>query len=299
MWHKIALLGSPGTAKSTMGLSYPGVEQHVWGSSEETTSQNFVGREDILKPLKLDWFEMLKPEERAKFTDERVTELDIAQLSKLGRARNVSRYRRYLYQLKQDLIEKRRPELQSIFLDNLTPFAQEFEDYIETVWMKDFITKDGNFDTISYYKRYSSELTDFIRLFMSMPCHTILSCHISMSLSEEVQANTKFLAASKEAPAKKEWQPLLTGKVRYVLAGIPDWVFFLKTEENPGQPTRYVAKLEADENSVGMAKPRIQPFINPRKLEFSKNNFYAEFDAALTSYLKTGQAVGIVKGGKG
>jgi len=72
MFHRVALLGSPGTGKSTAGLSYPGVEQHVWGSSEEDTAQSFIGREDILPAVKPDWFDVLTDEERAKFTDEKV-----------------------------------------------------------------------------------------------------------------------------------------------------------------------------------------------------------------------------------
>lgn len=290
LWHRVAFLGSPGTGKSTMGLSYPGVLQIVSGSSEETTALNFVGRTDILPPMKLDWFDTLKPEERGKFTADTVSELEVAELSKVGRARNVTRTRRALYQLKQELIEGKRPEVQSVFLDNLTPFAQEFEDYVEKVWAKDFQTKDGNFDTIAYYKRYSSELADFLRLFNSLPCHTLLSCHVAMNLSEEAQANTKFLAAEK-APARKEWQPLLTGKVRHVLAGIPDWCLFLSAEESPGQPTKYVAKIEADENNVGVAKPRIQPFENPRRIFFPKNRFYEVFNAAVEEYIKTGKQV--------
>ena len=290
MWHKLAVLGSPGTGKSTLGLSYPGVEQHCWGSSEDTTALNFVGRTDILPPVKFDWYETLTAEERAKFADEKVSELDVALLTKKGRAKNVARYRRYLYSLKDALLKKARPELQAVFLDNLTPFANEFEDYVEMVWAKDFVTKDGNFDTIGYYKRFSSELTDFLRLFMSLPCHTILSCHVAMLASEEASANVKFLEAAKVS-VKKEWQPMLTGKIRNVLAGIPDWVFFLKVEEQPGQATKYVAKLEADEQNVGVAKPRIQPFQNPRQLHFPRNQFYATFNGALEEYLKTGVPV--------
>ena len=291
MFHKVAFLGSPGTGKSTMGLSYPGIQHHCWGSSEETTALNFVGRTDILPPLKYDWYETLKPEEKAKFTEEKTTELEIAQLTKLGRARNVARYRRYLYGLKDALVAKTRPELLTIFLDNLTPFAQEFEDYVEVVWSRDFQTKDGNFDTISYYKRYSSELTDFLRLFMSLPCHTLLSCHVAMIAPGEVQANVQFLQAAKATGMRKEWQPMLTGKVRNVLAGLPDWCFFLSIQEQPGLPTKYLAKLEADEANVGIAKSRIQPFVNPRQLTFPKNAFYHTFNAALEAYQKTGKPV--------
>lgn len=284
--HKIGLLGSPGAGKTTMGLSYPGVEQHCWGSSEEMTALNFSGRTDILKPVKLDWYDTFTDAEKVKFTDEKTTELEISQLTKQGRARNVRRYRQYLYRLKDEVKAGKRPELKSIFLDNLTPFMLEFEDYVEVVFAKDFITKDGNFDTISFYKRLNNEAQDFIRLFMSIECHTILSCHISMVASEEVAANTQFMQAAKMGGVKKEWQPNLTGKVRFVIAGIPDWVFFLKVEENPGQASKYIAKLEADESNVGVAKSRFQPFQNPRRIEVRKNMFYQDFCEAIDKKLK-------------
>ena len=294
MWHKVAVIGLPGSAKSTMGLSYPGVEQHCWGSDEDTTARNFTHRTDILPPVKLEWFDTLKPEEQAKFTNEAVTELEVAQLTKLGRARNVSRYRRLLYARKQALREGTMDAgpFQSIFLDNATPFAQEFEDYVEVVWGKDFVTKEGNFDTIAYYKRFGQEFTDFLRLFMSLPCHTIISCHVGMMAPEEVAANTPFLQAAKMGGVRKEWNPLLTGKAaRNAIAGVPSWTFFLRTQEAPGQATRYVAKLEADDAIVGMAKPRIQPYKNPREILYTKNRFYEEFNGALESFLSTGKPV--------
>lgn len=291
MLHKIALLGSPGTGKSTMGLSYPGVEQHCWGSSEDTTAANFVGRTDILPAIRYDWYDTLTPEEQAKLSDEKVNELEIALLTKKARAKNVARYRRYLYSLKAAKLSEARPELQSILLDNFTPFSQEFEDYVEVVWGKEFLTKEGNFDTIAYYKRFASELSDFLRLFMSINCHTIITCHVAMLASEEVAANTSFMTAAKTGGIRKEWQPMITGKARNILSAIPDWAFFLKVEESPGLPTKYVAKLESDEANVGVAKPRIQPFANPRRIEFPKNRFYEVFSEALETYAKTGIAV--------
>src|SRR3990167_7781393 len=291
MWYKIAFLGSPGTGKSTMGLSAPGVEHHVFGSSEETTALNFQGRTDLLPPVKLDWYETLKPEERAKFIDEKPNELEIAKLTKVGRARNVARYRRYLYQVKNALLEKTRPELQALFLDNFAPFAVEFEDYVETVWERDFITKDGNFDTIAYYKRYSAEVMDFLRLFMGLPCHTMISCHVAMTAGEEVAANTQFLQGAKRGGVKKEWMPLIPGRARFMLAAIPDWVFFCKMEEAPGQPTKYVCKLEADESNVGVAKPRVQPYVNPRRILYTRNQFFSEFQQDIETFLKTGKPV--------
>ena len=297
MWHKTAFLGNPGSGKTTMGLSYPGVEHHVFGSSEDTTAANFVGRTDILPPVRLDWYDTLSDADKAKFTDEKANELDIAKLTKLARAKNIARYRRYLYQIKNDLLAKKRPELQTLFLDNLTPFSQEFEDYVDVVWEKEFITDKGEYNSIAFYKRFTSELTDFLRLFMSLPCHTLLSCHVGMSLSEELSATTSFLSKdAAEVKRQKEWQPMLTGRVKYMLAGIPDWVFFLQTVDTPGKPTKHIAKLETGEALIGVAKPRIQPFSNPRSLEFGRTTFYTQFNDALTSYLATGQLVTL--GGK-
>src|SRR3990167_11094109 len=116
MFHRTALLAQPGGGKSTCGLSYPGVEQHVFGSSEEDTALNFPHRKDILTPIKMDWFECLNDAEKAKFSDEKVSETEVAQLTKTARAKNIAKYRRYLYQLKNDLGQGKRPEVKTVFL---------------------------------------------------------------------------------------------------------------------------------------------------------------------------------------
>ena len=72
MSYHIGLMSCPGGGKSTMGLSAPGVEQHVFGSSEELTSENFPERKksgDILPIVKPDWMDYLKLEERVKLLD--------------------------------------------------------------------------------------------------------------------------------------------------------------------------------------------------------------------------------------
>lgn len=287
--HKIAFVGQPGSGKTTAGLSYPGVEQHVWGGSEEMTALGFVGRKDILKPVKLDWFDTLTETEKAKMSDEKVTEQEVSLLQKTARTRNVIRYRRYLYQLKSDIKSGKRPELKTVLLDNLTPFSLEFDDYIEVVYGKEFITKDGNFDTISFYKRYASEFIDFCRLFMSLECHCVMAVHVAMVGGEEASANTQFMKAAGMGGMKKEWQPMITGKAKFIFAGIPDWMFFLKTEESPGQATKYIAKLEADDSNIGAAKARLQPFVNPRRIIFPQNDAFNFFDNALKHYLSTGK----------
>ena len=291
MWHKVVFNGLPGTGKTTCALSYPGVRQIVFGADEEVTALNFRDRTDIFPPLKLDWYETLKPEERAKFTDEKISELDIAKLTKIGRSRNVRRLRQYLYRTKDALLTGANVNLQTLVLDNLTPFSQEFEDYTETIWEREFITKEGGFDTAAYYKRFASELSDFLRLFMSLPCHTLVTCHIGMMMPEEVAAVTPFFQQAKSG-GKREWLPLLTGKgARNAVASIPAYRFFLKTEESAGQASTFIAKLEADEANVGMATARIQPFENPRRICFPRNRFYETFQAALEEYLKTGVPV--------
>lgn len=290
MFHRVALLGCPGASKSTCGLSYPGIEQHVWGSSEDDTAINFSGRTDILKPLKMDWFECLTEAERAKFTDEKVSEIEVGNLTKTARARNIAKYRRYLYQLKSDLLGGKRPELKTIFLDNGTPFAQDFEDYVKTVYASEFATKEGNFNSIAFSIKYQNEMTDFMRMFYELPCHTIVSFHISMVVDEQTAASANFMQdTAKGIKHQKEWQPLIMGKTKYVIAGIPTWAFYLWVEESAGQRNKYLAKLEADSNTVGLAKSRIQPFDNPLRIELRKNEFYQQLTEALAKTQKGGK----------
>ena len=292
MFHSTVALGSPGSGKSTLGLSYPGVEQHVFGSAEEDTALGFVGRTDILKPVKLDWFECLSPEEQAKFSAEGTKEEELGLLSERARAKNLIRYRRYLYGLKADLLAGKRPELKTIFLDNFTPFALDFQDYVKVVYAKDFLTKEGNFNSIAFSIKYQQEVADFLRFFTSLPCHRVMSCHIGMTVDEETASKVNFMKDTQQGiKYPKEWQPLIMGKSKYIFSSIFTWAFFLDTEENPGQATKYFAKLEADTGTVGIAKSRLQPFVNPRRVEFPRTQFYPVFNAALETYLKTGQPV--------
>jgi len=285
-FHRTAFLGCPGASKSTCGLSYPGVEQHVFGSSEEDTALNFPHRSDILKPVKLDWFDCLTDAEKAKFSDEKVTEDEVARLTKTARAKNIARYRRYLYQLKSDLVAGKRPELKTVFLDNGTPFCQDFQDYVEVVFSKEFLTEQGNFNSIKFSIKYQSELTDFLRFFYSLPCHTVMSFHIAQALDEETAARANFMEDTKKGiKHAKEWQPLIYGKAKYVLAGIPTWAFYLWCEENPGQLNKYFAKLEADSANVGVAKSRIQPFDKPSKIELPNGTFYEFLEGAVQKKL--------------
>ena len=287
MYHRVALLGCPGSSKSTCGLSYPGVEQHVFGSSEEDTALNFSKRSDILPCYKPDWFDCLSEADKEKFRSDKTTEEEIAFLTKVARAKNITKYRRYLYSLKHDLSQGKRPELKTVFLDNGTPFSQEFQDYVEVVYGKEFETEKGNFNSIKFSIKYQTELTDFLRLFYSIPCHTIMSFHISMTLDEETASKANFMEATKKGiKYPKEWQPMIYGKARYVVAGIPTWAFYLWTEENPGLPNKYFAKLEADSVNVGVAKSRIQPFDKPNKIELPNGTFFDFLNGAIEKKIK-------------
>lgn len=292
MWHRTACAGSPGSGKSCLGLSYPGVEQHSWGSAEEDTAKGFQNRVDILPPKRFDWFECLTPEEQAKFSNDQTAETEIALLTKRARAKNIAKYRRYLYGVKADKLAGKRPELQTVFLDNATPFSLEFGDYVEVVYANELVTEKGNFNSIKFAIKYQQELSDFLRFFVSLPCHTVVSCHVGMTVDEETAAKADFMRdAERGIKYPKEWQPLIVGRSKYVFAGLFTWAFFLFTEDAPGLPTKYFAKLEADSSNVGIAKSRLNPFSNPRRLQPPKNEFYPWFTTALDSYMKTGKLV--------
>lgn len=287
MLHKAIFMGSPGAGKSSCGLSYPGVEQHVFGSNEEDTAVNFTGRTDILPPVKMEWWDCLSDTEKAKFTDEKTSEVEIGQMTKVARAKNIAKYRRYLYRLKDDIASGKRKDVKAIFLDNLTPFALEFQDYVEIVFAQEFTTKEGNFNSIKFSMKYQQELSDFLRFFVSMPCHSLMSCHISMTLDEETAAKSNFMQDSaKGVKYPKEWQPLIMGKTKYVVPGIFTFAFFLWCEENPGQRNKYYAKLEADASVVGVAKSRVCPFEKPNRIELPNCGFFGMLEEALTKKIK-------------
>jgi len=298
MFHRIAFLGSPGSAKTTCGLSYPGVEQHPWGSAEEDTALSFTGRDDILPPVKMDWYDCLTEAEQAKFTDDKVNEAEIGVLTKRARAKNIAKYRRYLYSIKNDLKAGKRKELKTIFLDNFTPFSLDFQDYVEVVYENEFMTEKGNFNSIKFSMKFQQEISDFLRFFVSLPCHTVMSAHVSMTVDEETAAKVDFMKDAGKIKYQKEWQPLIMGKSKYIFAGIFTWAFFLHVEDMAGQPSKYYAKLEADSSNVGVAKARVQPFENPRRINFPKNDFYSTFNRAIEESIKSGKPVGNPTGGK-
>lgn len=295
-WLHWGLFGQPGSSKSTIGLSFPGVEQHVFGSSEHYTAKNFVERKDILSPLVWDWMDFLKEEEKEKLFSEDESKSDIekereaGELKKLATARKIAKYRRYILKTKQDLKTGKRPDLKTLFLDNGTPFVNEFADYIDVVFHNEFVTSGGNYDSIKFSIKFSKEFGDFIRLFNSLECNTVISFHVQMTVDEETAANVDFMNdAKKGVKHNKEFNPMVPGKVKYSLPGMFDHAFFLFTEESPGQPNKYIAKLEADSSNIGIAKARLNPFDNPRRIVLEKNGFYDQFMREYNKKFSTGK----------
>lgn len=311
--YSIALLGSPGAAKSTCGLSGPGVEQHVYGSREETTALNFSSRNDILIPFKNDWYSCLTDAEKARFTDDNVTEIELGPLMTLARARSIRKYRQYLFKLRNEMATgkplKRRnvkgedvefpcvPKADgspaypgfTIFLDNGTPFADDFQDYVRIIYAKDFETKEGNFNSIAFSIKYKSELADFFRMMTELPCNVVVSFHINMALDQADAAKANFMKDTQQnVRYNKEWQPMIMGQAKYIIAGIFDYAFYLWCEESPGQANKYLAKLEADDSTVGLSKSRLQPFVNPRRIVFPKNQMFNFFDSAFKRCVESG-----------
>ena len=286
------LLWSPGSGKCLAGLYYPGVEQHVFGSSEEDTALNFPWRTDILPHVTFPYIKTLTPEDTVRFTADTTSEEDIGRLTRIARARSIIKYRQYLRRLAVDLNAGQRPELKTIFLDNFTPFSEDFQDYIQEVYRSEFATAQGNFNSIRFSIVYNQELASFLRDLVQLPCHVVMSCHIAMSIDEETAAIANFMEDSKKGIRReKEWQPFVMGKLKYALTGIFTHAFYLYTESQAGLPTKYYAKLEADANNLGIGKSRVGPFKNPRRIEFPKGKMFETFDAALQSCITTGQPV--------
>ncbi len=283
------VFGVPGSGKTKAGLSFPGVELHVFGSSEEYSIKNFPARVksgDILKPIKLDWMDFLKPEEKEKLFKEDSDDIVMANIKKVGVARKIRNYRRYLLLLKDILKTNKRPELKTVFLDNGTPFLDEYRDWFDVVFEKKYITDKGNYDSIKASIDFASEVSDFIKEFNELECNTVMSFHVEMAVSLEDASKVNFMKDGISGiKYAKEFQPMVTGKMKYHLAGKFDYAFFLASEENPGLPNKYIAKLEADSANVGIAKGRIQPFPKGSRIELPDGTFYDFLNKAIETKL--------------
>lgn len=295
MHYHVGIFGQPGASKSTIGLSFPGVEQHVFGSSEEFTANNFPERKasgDILPPLKWDWMEFLSEEEKAKLFSAKDEDYDkiLPQMQQLGTARKIRKYRRYILQLKSDILTGKRPELKSVFLDNGTPFMAQYRDWFDITQGHRFITEKGNYDSIKASIAFNDEMSSFVEEFNSLPCNTVMSFHVQMAVDQETAAKVDFMNDSKKGiKYAKEFQPMITGSFKYHIAGKFDFAFFVSAEENPGQNNKYIAKLEADSANVGIAKGRIQPFDKASRIELPKGTFFDLLDGAVKKKLAGNQ----------
>ena len=285
MYYHVGFFGQPGSGKSSCGLSFPGVEQHVFGSSEELTAVNFSGRSDILPPIKLDWMDFLLEDEKKKFFDDKTSEQELDLLKRSATARMIKKYRRGILALKEDLKQGKRTELKTIFLDNGTPFLDYYRDWMDYYYADRYKTAVGNYDSIKASIDFNQQASDFLELFNSLPCNTAMSFHVKMTVDEETAAKVDFMGdAKKGIKYPKEFNPLVTGAIKYQLGGKFDFAFFLQTEENPGQPNKYIAKLEADSANVGIAKGRIQPFPKGGRIELAKGEFFNMLDEAIKKY---------------
>ena len=284
MKHKVILLGECGVGKSTCGLSYPRVSQHVWGSTEEDTAIGFKGRKDILPPVKFNWRDCLTDAERLLFDkpDEKkdilVRHKERLPATNKAKARNVAKYIDYLEELNRNV-----GEVGTVFLDNFTPFSEDLWTYTEMLHSDDYSEKTQ----FKIHMDYQNYLTHVIDLLVGMDCHTVVSCHVQMAFDEETAAKVGFTDKNKPVQLK-QWQPYLMGKYKFRLAGKFTFAFYLFTEENPGLATKYLAKLEADSNNVGIGKARIQPFDKPNKIVLPKGTFYQFLEDALSKQQTTG-----------
>ena len=285
MFYHVGFFGQPGSSKSTCGLSFPGVEQHVFGSTEELTALNFSKRQDILPPVKMDWMDFLEDKEREKFHNEDTPEQEMDLLKRAATARMIKKYRRSILRLKDDLKSGKRPEVKTVFLDNGTPFLDYFRDWMDYYYADRYKTSGGNYDSIKASIDFAQQAADFLELFNSLECHTVMSFHVKMTVDEETASKVDFMNdAKKGIRYAKEFNPLVTGALKYQLAGKFDFAFFLQTEDSPGLPNKYIAKLEPDSANVGIAKGRIQPFPKGTRIELKKGEFFNMLDDAVKKY---------------
>lgn len=276
MKWKTLLLGEAGAGKSTAGLSFPGVEQIVWGSTEETTSQGFTGRSDILPPVKFQWRDYITEAEHAQIAkimatgDELTQDKQIAIIHDKARARSVSRLFKYLDQLYHDVKSGKRPEVKTVLLDNFSPLSQDIMVYA-TMLHGDDISEKESFKIWDKFYFYCDKVFDILN---AIDTNAVVTCHVAMALDEEVAAKVPFFEQTK-VMAKKDWQPFVTGKYKFRIKSKFDYAFFLYTEEELGKPMGYYAELS------GLGKGRINPFEATPKIKLPKGTFYQFLNEAI------------------
>lgn len=274
--QKVLLMGEAGAGKSTAGLSYTGVEQIVWGSTEETTSEGFKGRTDILKPVKFQWRDCITEAEHTAIAkimasgDELSQDKMIAPIHDKARARAVSKLFKYLDQLYHDVKAGKRPELKTVMLDNFSPLSQDIMVYTLALH-GDEISEKESFKIWDKFYFYCDKVFDLMN---AIDAHAIVTCHVAMALDEEVASKVPFFEQTK-VMSKKDWQPFVTGKYKFRIKSKFDYAFFLYNEEELGKPMQYYAELS------GLGKGRIDPFEGNGKIKIPKGNFYQFINEAL------------------
>jgi len=280
MKHKVILLGEAGVGKSTAGLSYPGIEMHVWGSTEESTIGGFPNRKDILTPVKMQWRECLNKKDKEDITKIKTTGDVLAQhrliapIENKARARNVGRYMDYLEELEEAVNSGKRPEVKAVFLDNWSPFSDDLWTYTQMLHADDYGEKEG-FKLWGDYYNYCNKVLDLLN---TINCHAIVSCHVSMGLDEEMASKVPFFKQGEASIAmKKDWQPFMISKYKFKLKSKFDYVVFMYTEESPGHPAKHMADFDS------LGKARVNPFEKPNKIVLPKGTFYQFLEDALNA----------------
>ena len=278
MLIKTLLLGESGAGKSTAGLSFPGVLQIVFGSTEEHTAVGFKNRTDILSPVKFEWRDCLNEKDKEAIAkirssgDELTQDKQIAPIHDKARARAVSRFFAYLDNLYDEIKSGKRPEIKTVMIDNWSPLSQEL--LIYTQMLHDDVSEKESFKMWEKYYFYCDRVFDALN---AMPVNAVVTSHVSMNLPEEIAAKVSFFDQAKSNVAtKKDWECHMVGKYKFRIKGKFDYAFFLYNEEELGKPMKYYAEL------AGLGKGRINPFEGKPKIEMPKGKFYEFFNDAVT-----------------
>lgn len=278
MFIKTLLLGESGSGKSTAGLSFPGVLQIVFGSTEEYTAVGFKDRSDILPAVKFEWRDCLNDKDKeavAKIRsagDELTQDKQIAPIYDKARARAISRFFAYLDNLYDEIKSGKRPEIKTVMIDNWSPLSQELLTYTQMLH-SDEVSEKESFKMWEKYYFYCDRVFDALN---AMPVNAVVTSHVSMNLPEELASKVSFFDQAKSNVAlKKDWECHMVGKYKFRIKGKFDYAFFLYNEEELGKPIQYYAEL------AGLGKGRINPFEGVGKIKLPKGKFYDFFNDAI------------------
>jgi hypothetical protein len=258
------------------GLSFPGVEQHVFGSTEHHTAEGFVGRTDILSPLVFDWRSHFLDKERKAIEEIKKKHEDILDQKKeiipfenKARARMIDKYLDHLDQMVLDINGGKRPEVKTVFVDNFTPLSEDLWNYAEVMYAKNY-TEKTEFKLWGDYYFLCDKVLDALN---KMDCNAVVACHVKMGLDEDIAAKVPFFKQT-EVASKKDWQPFVGGQYKFKLKSKFDYSAFMFTEEPLGQPTKYFADFR------GLGKARVKPFED-KPILVPKGSFYKFLSEAI------------------